>query len=541
MADLQGGLNAVSQDPVEQPIEQPAVQEQVATTEEASKTDAVTRLQQQRAKYDKHLQDMIDSFNARQNRGYDPKWMSFAAGMGAPTKTGSFFESLGNAMTGYTKSAEEEQKDKLEYMKAKGELMAGQIGLTEKDYALQKELEGKQFLKDVVTGKIGKKEPATGTIVGRQDKLSVPDAYSLINEASAGNAKITPEIIALAPTKETQAILEKLYDDQQKSVEISQKELGTTKKPIPYLNETVDLSVKQARDIDTLIAKTQGMPEDQRQQIIFQYYKDQGIGSFGKPTIEGKTTFETPQEKAKRLEIEKVKGTKQAEQDVADATAVKDRYTSSLETMRDANTVLSFATDPATKNAFGILGRPGLKSAFGEILREPARFGNTSVGMANIENVIRKAGGTQDEINAAQTVSRYLSKLELGASTIFKGQGQVSDNERLIIRNVVPALSDNAEVAALKAESIVARAEYDQVIYQQFQKYMKENPNGSLREFSSPNNPTWNSINEQYDAKLGALLNKYGYQSAKPKNAAASSSTKGSLWDSLKKQQSETP
>jgi hypothetical protein len=531
MADVQGGLNAVSQEPVEQPV----VQEQVATPEEAVKTDAVTKLQQQRAKYDAHLQKMIDSFNERQNRGYDPKLLSFAAGMGQPTKTGNFFEALSNAMTGYKGASEQEEKDRLEMMKAKGELMAGQIGLTEKDYALQKELEGKQFLQDVVSGKYGKK-PQAGTIIGREEKLTVPDAYALINEASTGGAKITPEIIAAAPTKETQALLEKLYDDQQKSMEISQKELGTTKKPIPYLNETVDLSVKQARDIDTLIARTQGMPEDTRKKIIFQYYKDQGIGSFGEAT-DGKTTFETPAEKQKRLEVEKVKGTKQAEQDIADATALQTRHDSAMETMRDANTILNFATDPATKNAFGILSRPGLKSAFGEILREPARFGNTSVGMANIENVIRKAGGTQDEINAAQTVARYISKLELGASQVFKGQGQVSDNERLIVRNVVPSLSDSPEVAALKAESIAARSEYDQVMFQQYQKYLKNNPNGSVREFETT--PLYKSINEAYDTKLGALLNKYGYQSAKSKESKAT--TKGSLWDSLKQQQSETP
>jgi hypothetical protein len=534
MADeLQGGLNAVNQP--EEPIA-PVAQE---TSEEALyRGDSTERLRKQRLAYDSHLQRMIESFKGRTgNLGYDPKMLALSKGFLTPGKTGNFFESLGTAFGGYGEAAQEEQKLKLEDELTKEKLLGLQLGQTKEDYALEKELKGRQYLQDVVSGRVGKpRMPTTGSPT---EKLSVRDAYSLIDGAqdSQGGTTITDAMIVAAPNKETREILEKIQDNQQKRIETGQKEFGSTKMTLPVIGEPVEnITVKQARDIQNLDRATRDMPIEERTAIFNQYYQDQGfLGRRSVVSPTGKTTdqFETPQQRSTRVtgETETVK--ELAKSNVKDIESLETRRDSSVDQINSAKAVYSIATDPKTKNAFGILARPGLAATVGEILREPLKFGDISLGVANIENIIRKAGGTQEEINAAAVVARSMAQLELGFSQIFKGQGQVSDNERLIVRNVGPQISDNPKVAALKAESIIARAEYDSALANKFAQWQESHPNGSVRQFKG--STEYNSIKVGYDNKLGNILSKYGYTPAKIESDKPSTQPKkgGSLWQAI--------
>jgi len=533
--DIQGGLNAVTQP--EEPIT-PAVQE---TSEEALyKGDATERLRKQRLAYDQHLQKMIESFKGRTaNLGYDPKMLALSKGFLTPGKTGNFFESLGSAFEGYGQAAQEEQKLKLEDELTREKLLGLQLGQTEKDYALEKELKGKQYLQDIVSGKIGR--TGAPTTVARTEKLSVPDAYSLIEGAQdpRSGVRITKEMIVAAPTKETQAILEKLYDNQQKELELEQKEFGSTKITLPVIGEpTENITIKQAKEIEKLDRATRDMPIEERTAIFNQYYQDKGILG-RRPVVSptGKTTeqFETPQQRATRVEGEKETVKETAKANVKDIEFLETRRDSAVDQINDAKAVYTIATNPQTKNAFGILAKPGVATAFGELIREPLKFGDISVGVSNIENIIRKAGGTQEEINAAAIVARNIAKLELGFSQAFKGQGQVSDNERLIVRNVGPQISDNPKVAALKAESIIARAEFDNAMATKFAQWQESHPNGTVRQFKG--SPEYNTIKVGYDNKLGNLLSKYGMTPARVGTEKSTSEPKkgGSLWEAIQR------
>jgi len=538
MADeLQGGLNAVNQ--LEEPIVPVAqTQEKESTEESLYKGDATERLRKQRLAYDSHLQKMIESFKGRTaNLGYDPKMLALSKGFLTPGKTGNFFESLGTAFGGYGDAAQEEQKLKLEDELTKEKLLGLQLGQTKEDYALEKELKGRQYLQDVVSGRVGK--PRASTTGSPTEKLTMRDAYSLINEAQdpQSGTTITDAMIVAAPNKETREILEKIQDNQQKRIETGQKEFGSTKMTLPVIGEPVEnITVKQARDIEKLDRATRDMPIEERTAIFNQYYQDQGfLGRRSVVSPTGKTTeqFETPQQRATRVVSETETVKELAKSNVKDIESLETRRDSSVDQINSAKAVYSIATDPKTKNAFGILARPGLAATVGEILREPLKFGDISLGVANIENIIRKAGGTQEEINAAAVVARSMAQLELGFSQIFKGQGQVSDNERLIVRNVGPQISDNPKVAALKAESIIARAEYDSALANKFAQWQESHPNGSVRQFKG--STEYNSIKVGYDNKLGNILSKYGYTPAKIESDKPSTQPKkgGSLWQAI--------
>ena len=84
----------------------------------------------------------------------------------------------------------------------------------------------------------------------------------------------TKEMVVAAPTKETQAILEKLYDNQQKEDEFQQKEYGSTKITLPVIGEpTENITIKQAKEIEKLDRATRGMPIEQREAIFNEYYQ----------------------------------------------------------------------------------------------------------------------------------------------------------------------------------------------------------------------------------------------------------------------------
>jgi hypothetical protein len=435
-------------------------------------------------------------------------------------------------------AGEKEVQTEMERAKLENELRTGQIGQLEKDYALQKDLEGKQFLRDVMSGKIDESGALIKpTTLAGSDKMTVPDAYALIDSAQTKGKRITPAMLAAAPTKETRDFLEKMIDNQQKEDKLKQEEYGSTKTTLPVIGEpTETITIKQVKEIERLNQATRGMPAPEREAIFNQYYQDQGIlGKRNVISTTGKITeqFETPQQKATRVagDTETVK--ELAKSNVKDIESLETRRDSSVDQINSAKAVYSIATDPKTKNAFGILARPGLAATVGEILREPLKFGDISLGVANIENIIRKAGGTQEEINAAAVVARSMAQLELGFSQIFKGQGQVSDNERLIVRNVGPQISDNPKVAALKAESIIARAEYDSALANKFAQWQESHPNGSVRQFKG--STEYNSIKVGYDNKLGNILSKYGYTPAKIESDKPSTQPKkgGSLWQAI--------
>jgi hypothetical protein len=65
---------------------------------------------QANAEYQQAFQRMLALLDARKNRMFDPTMLAMAQGFLAPTKTGSFGESLGSAVGGLRAAQEEEAK-----------------------------------------------------------------------------------------------------------------------------------------------------------------------------------------------------------------------------------------------------------------------------------------------------------------------------------------------------------------------------------------------------------------------------------------------
>ena len=138
--------------PEEVPAEVPEAPKQ-ATKEKAFADDASVRLQQKRREYDSHLQNLIDKASQRQ-LNYNPKLLALGAGLLTPGKTGNFFEGLGLGAKGYMEAGQEEQKTDMERAKLENELRGGQIDQLTKEYALEQELKGDQYMRDLRANKL---------------------------------------------------------------------------------------------------------------------------------------------------------------------------------------------------------------------------------------------------------------------------------------------------------------------------------------------------------------------------------------------------
>jgi len=538
LEQFQSEENIPAEVPAETPVEKPK-----ATKEGLYATDAAVRLQKKRAEYEQHIQKLIDKFSNRQ-LGYNPQLLALGEGLLTPGKTGSFFEGLGTGMKGYREAGEKLQEQDVQSAKLENELRTGQIGQLEKDYALEQELAGDKYIRELAARRLQapSEKLAVSDVSGKVSPKDILSSGATAGYGSGPGGLITQEDIMSAPKSAQKRIIED-YKRQQDDIKIAQESAKSTEVNIPFIG-LQKISVQQQQDIARIVnsPQYQALPVEAKKALMQQYYADNGIGEVEYPsaTTGKKPSMETASQKAVRVEGEKTAITKSAESNQKTIDTLEDRAEKSVDLINNSNIVYSLATDPKTKNAFGILARPGIAATFGEILREPLKFGDISVGVSNIENIIRKAGGTQEEIDAAATVARAMSQLELGFSSAFKGQGQVSDNERIIVRNVGPQLSDSPKVAALKAESIVARAEFDAAVAQQYANWQESHANGTVKQFTK--SPEYKTIVSGYDAKLGNVLSKYGFTPSKIKTSAETEKAparKSNLWEAIQRAKEE--
>jgi hypothetical protein len=169
--------------------------------------------------------------------------------------------------------------------------------------------------------------------------------------------------------------------------------------------------------------------------------------------------------------------------------------------------------------AFGVLQNPGILSGALKAVQEGANVGNYNVNIPGVETLVRQAGGTKDDITAANMAIREFAKLQLNAAKLLQGQGSVSDAERRLLSQVAGSASDDPRTIKDMIKWGKARAEYDREMGEAWKGFLKKNPNGSYREFYI-NSPERNRISEGWKKKTEELLKDYESLGKKPVSGA---------------------
>jgi hypothetical protein len=170
----------------------------------------------------------------------------------------------------------------------------------------------------------------------------------------------------------------------------------------------------------------------------------------------------------------------------------------------------------------GVISGPGYKNAIAGLLQEGISTPSGSISLSSISDAIYKTLPTTMDTAKRSELAGILANMELDASAVMNGQGQISDGERVILRKAAISIEDPAEVVYKKARMMEARQETLKKLgnlYGDGSKY--------IRNFGAfKNDPQYKAIQDQYEKQLDQIYKEKvnlpkPVKGAKPKRSAA--------------------
>lgn len=481
--------------------------------------------------YEQQMQKLMEALDRRRQMPFDPMWMRVASGFLKPTKTGSFFESLGYAAEGASDEAEKELARKTDIEKLKMEIAA-------KQYGMAKQAAGMKMLGELNKPKSGAPMPQP------DDGMSTEQVVDVVkkNPNALDQITLSPERVAaiMAVDEGTGKIAETMYKNQveRAKIEMGRYEVNAqgdtidkaTGEIIKYGSRMVEVAspfdpdVKmpiRAADLDSYSKLDFSKPAEVNAWLRKHGLNVYAIGKEGKPTVEGEETItgaptegKTKSQRETEKTIREERAKSDIKRDEEDKTKIFTAQTNAVENLTpNASSILRYATNPATSKAFGYLSKKGVGNAIASLVENGVTIGNWRIGLTDVGDALRKVDPniSQQDIEALQAVAQNMARLELGFSTAFKGQGQVSDFERKIVQSIGPQKNDTARVAALKSELILARAKMDELTAEAYNDWISKNPSGYVTDFRNKN-AEYKRLVRQYNAKLEQIQKKYGFE-----------------------------
>ena len=282
------------------------------------------------------------------------------------------------------------------------------------------------------------------------------------------------------------------------------------KRPIRVLGD-VDMTKAQSKEYDVMMKQLSdnGASNAELDKAAGNFAAKYGIGGVRIKEDGTFSGFASPREKAMTSEQDKATIANRADENKATRAAIYGAGQRALSVRQQSQVLYRLATDPTTRNAFGVLNKPGVLNAFAQAVSQGVQAGGSTIAFPGLETAVRNAGGTQQEINAAIMAAQAQSVLQLmAAQDYLKGQGAVSDAERRLISNLAGSLSDTPQTMAMKAKVVEARANFDKLVSDAFFEYEEKNPNATAQEFYRKS-PQFTELFEKYDSHMTKLYDHY--------------------------------
>lgn len=399
--------------------------------------------------YQKAMEEIKASLDRR--TGLDPSMLALAQGFLAPTKTGSFGESLSNAVAGYLPAQQAEDKRIQE--NAGLRLQLAQAG-REQEQATA----AMQYLQNRKGGAGG--APAAGGVkptVEFQGQTFTPEDISVIKIGNPKLGKILEEELKLKLemiTTQPGGIVNKL--------EGTYKPFGgkaTVQRIVPGVGK-IDMPEEDAMALD----------EARRTGNATSYWKiiDSVTKPMGKPVVGGaaatapvsdeRTTAATVEAEAAaaKTRAEKMAGSEAERTNLVMDAAKAARGATAGYTR--ANEILS---DKEVQKSLGILSKGDVTSALGNLVNEAFRVGNYSVGIPSIKKILTESGAPQNvidklaELGQIEAMWQMEQRKGLGAGT------SVSNMEQMMANRVTPSQDDPYNAYAQKLKFLQEKAKFD--------------------------------------------------------------------------------
>jgi hypothetical protein len=435
-------------------------------------------------KYQKALAEITSALDARKNRTFDPVMLAMAQGFLAPTPTGSFGESLGQVAGNVGKAQQLEQSENLDLAK-----MRLQLAQSEREQAQR--TQAAQSFRSVIGGQppaaggrpsaagaAGAGAPMAGAAptggapvagaapaggdsnqqtptrsVSVQDALSFAAAYPEQKEL----AKILMDAAKFESDRFKIAMNGTVFDTQtgryidlpipgQKSEEFFIPELNGKLNLTPYEYSGYRAAKKNGQARVWLQEHMQAEPKPQ--------------AAVGAPSA-GVKTVEQLAAEAEALKIEeraKAEGRGKRFENIL--TAAEDAG-SRIATYKSLNKIVS---QPDAEKMFGIFNRPDFVANLGKLIQSGVGVAGFSIGIPEIQNIMRNLSLPQDQINDFQVAGSLMAQMQLQISRLMQGQGAVSDFERQLFGMAGVTAEDNPDTIRKKLGMLTAKANFEREV-----------------------------------------------------------------------------
>jgi hypothetical protein len=513
-----------------------------------------------------------EKFEERSNRLFDPTMLAMAQGFLAPTKTGSFGESLGNvaASVGPAQAAEEKRIMEM----AKMRLEMAQQGVQTEMQTKQAEARQRAINEDLGGDSPYTKPPAIAPQPAPQPAPSAPAGALPTAQAPAAPAIQAPLSTApqaapqaapmaqapqapsapagtqlfpaqpegftpqekmdykrgLAAGKDPYEIRKDIFENRRKNIQVNQAgtsgvNLATGQKfgfdPTPtktYIHGygSVEIPATYA----TMLGNAQDADDYAKiaKMIMFGPEPKTAAPSTPSGTPTGAAPAGAP---TQRPTAEQAEAEAAGNKELAVGTAKTE-----VELRKEAPVEISMARDlsnsansiyekvSANPKGFGIFKKPGLLSAINTVVSQGIRANSRGVTVPAWEDAVRQADPKikQTDIDAVQLVGADMANVELAYTRMFMSkQGQITEGERMISRAAgTGTVSNSPEVLKLRAQFVGKRADFDRDRLEGYKDYVGANPRGTYLQYTST--PEYKKLEKSYDSwvrsKAGAVSTK---------------------------------
>ena len=493
------------------------------TKSTALKDQLVDDLDDQRDAMNSALKRMRESLDVRKNRLFDPVLMQTAAGFLKPTKTGSFGESLGYAAENAIAASEREQVRQAENMKLESEI-------TEKELAFRRQLMGDKFMKRFeeeeapVSTSDAASQVSAAPVLGAGAPTSQPNASQRILQGKPQLRPVTEADINEVRRfgdKDLVATLENRIKRQLQEKELALKEAANLQaqraERVKFTPQGApdNFTVEVPRDVyDKYLVALRTRNKTKDNQAYFEFLRDNGMLTQSQlpkepaePIKNAPSATETEVEKASKIKRseEQIKADQLLQTQISTSAGTsQERVIAAdqiygLANSKETGRVFEFFTKPTVRNiiATAIEGKGGVRTPLG------------SVEIANVKKAMQLAGATPKELDAAQTMLRSTTMLNMQDTiSLMNKQGAITEGERALISQLNPnVFEDTRNSAMAKAQLVKARAEYDKDVADLYDKWQKKNPDGFVTQFKQ--SPQYVERFNDYNKYTSNLAQKY--------------------------------
>lgn len=460
-------------------------------------------------KYQEALDRVAASLDARKNRLFDPTLLAFAEGMLAPTKTGSFFEGLGNAAT-KMRGVESEQ------LKEERELAQMQLELAKQGMQLERQRQMSQAYANVLNPPV----PPSGGSPSAPPRVGGAPAGAP-TAAPAGGAAARPEGFQIAPPRPLSMTKEQFL----RNAQMEGKPLGQALKDWDEYSRK-GLEIKESGRFDLETGRFFPTPKAELVNIPIRGYSGnypvspedamrladleragnaEAYNALAARIVKGPagtggiaSIEEQEREKAKSKILTEKAATTEAEQ----RAELLARGNAATEKISTANQIFKLASSPAASRMFGILNNPSWSAQLAKVLSNTVSVGGFTVGIPEVQNILRNLNLSPEEIAKYQYATMLLANTQLEASQLGKGQGSVSDAERRLFAAMGMSSEDTPGSLMMKSKAVMYRAQFDRQVARLWED--SQDKYKSLSQFKRSDEYVDALAN--YEEKLGQLL-----------------------------------